>query len=188
MRRRSSIFALSPFHLRAWPSQLRTFAHFQLHTFELSTLASSPYRRMCEGTNSPNGTQQWNTLELHVYTSLIVVFRLDRSHIRTFDYKRRYEKEPNTKFESQHLHIRECRRRVFFCLHMKEVPRYTCSEMYQSRNTFGSGLCPLFDWLVIVRGNRISLLWLLLKTKVAYNFGWFDTMDYFPLAYYILRR
>lgn len=76
---RSSIFALSPFHLRTWPSQLRTFAHFQLHAFELSTFASSPYRRKCEGTNGPNGTQQWNTLELHVYTSLCSVWT-----VRTF--------------------------------------------------------------------------------------------------------
>lgn len=162
MRMRSSISELLPFHLRAWSSQLRTFAHPQLHTLalqQLSTLASSPYRRKCEGIQTAQ-TGQNNKRHLNYILHCCVPFTLDRSHIRTFAFKRRYESAKLRRRQMQSLSLNiyisenaDCSR-VFLCLHMKEVPKYICSETYRSRK----GLCPLFDWWVIVRGNRISLL------------------------------
>lgn len=144
MRRRSSISALLPFHLRAWPSH---FCSSATPYFRLSNLALLHLRLIGESVKVQTAqTGHNNKRHLNYILHCCVPFTLDGSHIRTFAFKRRYEsvkrkcevaKEINAKFESKHLHIRECRLlKSFFCLHMKEVPKYTCSETYRSRNTY----------------------------------------------------
>lgn len=188
MRRRSSISALLPFHLRAWPSH---FCSSATPYFRLSNLALLHLRLIGESVKVKTAqTGHNNKRHLNDILHCCVPFTLDGSHIRTFAFKRRYEsvkrkcevvKEINAKFESKHLHIRECRLLKSFFL-----PTYERgAEIHMFRNVpIPKHLCRL----VIVRGNRISLLWHVLKTKVACNLGWFDTMDYFLLACYILRR
>lgn len=189
MRMRSSISALLPFHLRAWPSH---FCSSATPYFRLSNLALLHLRLIGESVKVQTAqTGHDNKRHLnYILHWTCVPFTLDGSHIRTFAFKRRYEsikrkcevaKLINAKFESKHLHIRECRLlKSFFSAYIwkrcrnTHVPKRTDPETLMS--------------FVIVRGNRISLLWHVLKTKVACNLGWFDTMDYFLLACYILRR
>lgn len=158
MRRRSSISALLPFHLRAWPSH---FCSSATPYFRLSNLALLHLRLIGESVKVKTAqTGHNNKRHLNDILHCCVPFTLDGSHIRTFAFKRRYEsvkrkcevvKEINAKFESKHLHIRECRLLKSFFL-----PTYERgAEIHMFRNVpIPKHLCRL----VIVRGNRISLL------------------------------